>query len=77
MVPLVVADITRGTGRFNLSLGFVGTASGIGAALSTVLAGYVSDQFGSPAAFLGLAGIAATGLALMWAVLPETQPGKT
>ena len=65
MVPFIVADITRGTGRFNLSLGIVGTATGIGASLSTTLAGYVSDQFGSQVAFLGLAGIAATGLALV------------
>jgi hypothetical protein len=74
MVPLVVADIARGSGRFNLSLGIVGTGTGIGAALSTTLAGYVTDQFGSPVAFVGLAGIAAAGLALVWALIPETQP---
>ena len=74
MVPFIVADITRGTGRFNLSLGIIGTATGIGASLSTTLAGYVSDQFGSQVAFLGLAGIAAAGLALVWALMPETRP---
>jgi MFS family permease len=74
MVPFIVADIARGTGRFNLSLGIVGTATGIGASLSTTLAGYVSDHFGSQAAFLGLAGIAAAGLALVWALMPETRP---
>jgi predicted MFS family arabinose efflux permease len=73
MVPFVVADIARGTGRFNLSLGIVGTGTGIGASLSTTLAGYVSDHFGSAAAFLGLAGIAAVGLALVWALMPETR----
>ena len=74
MVPFIVADITRGTGRFNLSLGIVGTATGIGASLSTTLAGYISDQFGSQVAFLGLAGIAAAGFALVFALLPETRP---
>ena len=74
MVPFVIADVTRGTGRFNLSQGIVGTASGLGAAISTSLAGYVSDHFGSPIAFLGLAGIAATGLVLVWALMPETGP---
>jgi MFS family permease len=74
MVPFVVADVTRGTGRFNLSLGIVGTAMGIGASLSTTLAGYVSDHFGSSVAFLGLAGIAAMGLALVWTLMPETRP---
>jgi sugar phosphate permease len=75
MVPLVVADVTRGTGRFNLSLGMVGMASGIGASLSTTLAGYASDHWGSPVAFLGLAAIAAAGFMLVWALMPETRPG--
>ena len=47
MVPLMVADITRGTGRFNLAQGIVGTAVGIGASISPTLAGYLSDHFGS------------------------------
>ena len=47
MVPLVVADLTRGTGHFNLGQGIVGTATGIGASLSATLAGYMSDHFGS------------------------------
>ena len=48
MVPLVVADLTRGTGHFNLGQGIVGTATGIGASLSATLAGYITDRFGSP-----------------------------
>src|SRR5262249_14617750 len=74
MVPLVVADATRGTGHFNLALGVVGTAIGIGASLSTTFAGYVSDHFGSRAAFLGLAAVAAVGLVLAWQLMPETRP---
>jgi len=74
MVPLIVADVTRGTGRFNLALGFIGSAVGIGASASTTLAGYLSDHFGSSIAFFGLAGIAAVGLALASAALPETKP---
>jgi MFS family permease len=72
-LPLVVADITRGTGRFNLGLGIVGSAVGIGAALSTSLAGYVMDHFGRMAAFGGLASVAVCGLALLWLLLPETR----
>jgi hypothetical protein len=74
VLPLVVADITRGTGRFNLGLGIVGSAVGIGAALSTSLAGYASDHFGSSIAFFGLASVAGCGLALVWLLLPETRP---
>lgn len=72
ILPLVVADITRGTGRFNLGLGIVGSAVGIGAALSTTLAGYAMDHFGSSIAFFGLAFIGVCGLALV-ALLPETR----
>jgi predicted MFS family arabinose efflux permease len=73
MIPLVVADVAFGSGHFNLAQGIVGTATGIGAALSTVLAGYVSDKFGSSVAFTGLAGVAAVGLAMIWFVMPETR----
>jgi Major Facilitator Superfamily len=73
MIPLIVADVAFGSGHFNLAQGIVGTATGIGAALSTVLAGYVSDKFGSSVAFTGLAGVAATGLVLIWFVMPETR----
>ena len=74
MVPLTVADLTRGTGRFNLTQGIVGTAMGIGASLSPTLAGYMSDAFGSKVAFLGLASIALLGLATVWLLMPETRP---
>jgi sugar phosphate permease len=73
MIPLVVADIAFGSGHFNLAQGIVGTATGIGASLSTVLAGYASDSFGSSVAFMGLAGVAAAGLAMIWLVMPETR----
>jgi predicted MFS family arabinose efflux permease len=73
MIPLIVADVAFGSGHFNLAQGIVGTATGIGAALSTVLAGYVSDKFGSAVAFTGLAGVAAMGLVMIWLVMPETR----
>jgi predicted MFS family arabinose efflux permease len=74
MVPLIIADLTRGTGHFNLGQGIVGTATGIGASLSTTLAGYTSDHLGSEFAFLGLAAVAAVGLTAVWTLLPETRP---
>jgi MFS family permease len=77
MVPLIVADVAFGSGRFNLAQGIVGTAVGIGASLSTVLAGYVSDKFGSSVAFTGLAAVAAVGLAMIWFVMPETRRATT
>jgi MFS family permease len=76
MVPLVVADLTRGTGRFNLGQGIVGTFVGVGASLSATIAGYMSDHFGSAAAFAGLAGIALVGLVVLWFLMPETRPAE-
>jgi MFS family permease len=73
MIPLIVADITFGSGHFNLAQGIVGTATGIGASLSNVLAGYVGDKFGTSVAFIGLASVAAAGLAMVWLVMPETR----
>jgi MFS family permease len=74
LVPLVIADITRGTGHFNLGQGIVGTMIGIGASASPTYAGYLSDHFSSPVAFLGLAGVAMLGFAATWALMPETRP---
>lgn len=73
MVPLIVSDIAFGSGHFNLAQGVVGTATGIGASLSNVLAGYVSDRLGSSTAFIGLAAVAAFGLVMIWLVMPETR----
>jgi MFS family permease len=73
MTPLVVADIAFGSGHFNLAQGLVGTATGIGASLSTVLAGYAADRFGSNVAFIGLGMIGAIALTMVWAIMPETR----
>jgi MFS family permease len=75
MVPLTIADLTRGTGRFNLTQGLIGTMMGVGASLSPTLAGYVTDRFGSAAAFSALAAIATAGLMLVALRMPETRPG--
>jgi MFS family permease len=74
MLPLVVADVTRDSGRFNLALGIVGSAMGIGASLSTTLAGYMADHFGRGITFAVLAAIGALGVAVICALLPETRP---
>jgi len=77
MVPLVVSDVTRGTGRFNIALGAVGTAMGIGAALSTSLAGIMADRLGSHSAFLGLALVGLAGFVTLALIMPETRRAPT
>jgi MFS family permease len=74
MTPLVLADITRGTGRYNLAQGAAGMASAVGAALSTAVTGYVAELFGYTFGFFGLAAIGATGLMFLYWCLPETKP---
>jgi MFS family permease len=73
LVPLVIADLMRGSGHFNFAQGVVGAAVGIGASFSTTLAGYIFDQAGPVAAFLFLAGIAVCGLVLAATLMPETR----
>jgi len=74
LVPLVIVDVTYGSGHFNLAQGIVGTATGIGASVSMLFASYLSDRFGSEVAFLSLAVSAAMALALVWLTMPETRP---
>jgi predicted MFS family arabinose efflux permease len=70
---LVIADLTCGTGRFNLTLGAITTAVGIGAALSQVIAGSIVHRVGSSAGFLFLAGVASAALAILYFCMPETR----
>ena len=72
LFPLVVADLTRGTGRFNVSQGAIGTAQGIGASLSNTVAGFIIVWAGYSAAFLFLGGVAALAFLLYWLAMPET-----
>ncbi len=75
LVPLVIADVTRGSGHFNFAQGVVGAAVGIGASFSTTLTGFIADNGSAAAAFLFLAGVAAAGLILVVAFMPETRDG--
>jgi MFS family permease len=73
LTALIVADLTAGTGRFNLAQGFVGTMSGIGASLSTTLSGFVAGSLGRAAGFLGIAAVALAAVLLLWLLMPETN----
>jgi MFS family permease len=69
---LVIADRTRGTGRFNLAAGSLAAMVGIGAALSTTVGGQLIQHAGFHASFLGLAAVAAVAFTLLWIAVPET-----
>jgi MFS family permease len=76
LVPLVIADITRGTGHFNFAQGVIGVAVGIGASLSTTIAGYVADRFADAVVFLLLGAVGALGLMLVLVLMPETRQAQ-
>jgi MFS family permease len=76
LFPLVVADVTRDTGRYTTSLGIVGLAIGGGATLSTTMAGLVADRLGGAAAFLALAAVGFGAVLCVWALMPETRPAE-
>jgi MFS family permease len=72
LMPLVVADIMRGTGRYNLALGAIATMHGIGASLSGLASGIIVDTFGYSAGFLSLGAVAALALIVFAIAMPET-----
>jgi MFS family permease len=74
LVPLVLADISRGTGRFNLAQGILACATGIGAAASTAVAGYLAARFGTGVACLGLAAAAMCAFLTVLIAMEETMP---
>lgn len=64
-VPGIVARILNGTGRFNTGFAMVLTLQGVGAALSSSIAGVIAKFFDYDIAFLVLSSLAIVGL-LIW-----------
>jgi MFS family permease len=77
LAPLVIADIMRGTGRFNLAQGAVATMQGIGASVSALATGEVVDHFGYTAGFLTLGAAALVALIVFALAMPETGERPT
>jgi MFS family permease len=72
LIALILADIMRGTGRYNAARGVLGTVQGIGGSSSNVVAGLIVVTAGYGAAFLTLAAIALTAFVVILAAMPET-----
>jgi len=72
LIPLVLADVMRGTGRYNLARGMLGTIQGIAGSLSNVVAGLLVVGVGYSATFLSLSTVATAGLLLLVFQMPET-----
>jgi len=76
LTPLLLADLMRGTGRYNLAQGAVGTVQGIGASSSGLVAGIIVDHLGYNAAFTTAAAVAAVAFAVLAIAMPETAPRR-
>jgi MFS family permease len=76
---IVIADLTKGTGRYNLAQGAASACWGLGAALSNSTAGFIVDVAGYSAAFLFLGAAALGAFLLLWIAMPETgrSPAST
>lgn len=70
--PLVLADLMRGTGRYNVAQGAVATAQGIGAPASALAAGLIVDHLGYSVAFLTSGVAAALAFTALAFAMPET-----
>jgi MFS family permease len=71
LTPLWLADATRGTGRYNVSQGAMGTLRAIGATSSSLASELLMDRFGYSAAYIGCGIVGVAALALLWFALPE------
>jgi MFS family permease len=74
LLPLLLADMMLGTGRYSLARGVLGTIQGIGGSTSLGAAGFIVAAFGYNAAFLTLAAVAVIALLVIVVAMPETRP---
>jgi MFS family permease len=74
LVPLVTSDVAAHSGHYNFALGLVGFAVGIGATVSTTVAGMIADDFGEPVALLCLGAVGLVATLFAWWMMPETRP---
>jgi predicted MFS family arabinose efflux permease len=70
---IVVADLARGTGRFNFIQGAINTGVSIGASISNLMTGFIVKRSGYNFGFIVLAMIAAVALASLLFLMPETK----
>jgi MFS family permease len=70
---VIISDLTKGTGRFNFFQGLVALCTGIGAALSNLVAGAIVKSWGYNTGFLTLSLLSVAGLLFFWLFMPETK----
>ncbi|MBV9703157.1 MAG: MFS transporter [Methylobacteriaceae bacterium] len=76
LLPLILADIMRGTGRYNLARGILSTVQGIGGSVSNGIAGMLVARAGYGPAFVVLSGAGAGALVLAFRQFVESRPAE-
>ena len=76
LIILMMADLSKGTGRFNLLQGAVYCALGVGMALSTFVTGKVSEAYGFNNGFRFLAAISIVACLFFTFFVKETKENK-
>lgn len=69
--PYLVADITFGSGRFNVVMGLTASFFGLGATLSNFLGQLVVENFGHVASLMGSLVLSVIPI-ILFAAMPET-----
>jgi MFS family permease len=72
--PLLLSDLMRGTGHYNLAQGAIATVLPLGVSSSGLTSELVVGHFGYSTAFCTSAILGAAALVLLWFVMPETHP---
>jgi MFS family permease len=72
LIPLVLADVMLGTGRYNAARGVLGTVQGIAGSLSNAAAGFLVVSTGYNATFLALSTVGVVAWLVLLAAMPET-----
>lgn len=73
LVPLLAADLTRGSNRFNLCMALFGLSMGLGGTISSTLAGAIATWVSLGAAFAVLTAAGFLGFLLAAVAMPETR----
>ena len=75
LTPIWLADETTGTGRYNLSRGFMATMRTLGVTTSGLASELLAQHFGYTAAFLACGVLGGGAAALSWVGLAERSRG--
>ena len=73
MLPILVADVAYGTGRFNLLMGFTASWFGLGATFSNLIGQFVVERFGYVESLAGSFFLSIVAVVLYSLAMPETR----